>query len=250
MESTDTMRRYRGKQIAIILQDPMTALNPVLTMENQIAEPIKLHHDLPRKRIRDRVLELLHLLRIPDAERRLSSYPHQFSGGMRQRLVGAIALSCDPVVLIADEPTTSLDVTLQAAYLALLKDIQTQQNVSIIFITHDFGIVAKLCHRVAVMYAGKIIETSETVELFDRPAHPYTMGLLASIPDVDADMERLDSIPGSPPSLYERSPGCDFASRCAYATDICRSEPPPVVVLTEGHSARCWHAPDLYKSSD
>jgi oligopeptide/dipeptide ABC transporter ATP-binding protein len=240
------MRGIRGKRLGMILQDPMTALNPVLTIEDQVSEPLKRHHQVSRARIRDRVIELLKLLRIPAAEQRLGSFPHQFSGGMRQRVVGAIAMACNPEVLIADEPTTALDVTLQVSYLELLKQIQRDYTVSIIFITHDFGIVADLCDRVAVMYAGRVVETASTIELFDRPSHPYTQGLLFSIPDVEKSVERLATIPGSPPSIYERPPGCSFAPRCSRATERCHVEEPPSVEVAPGHDSRCWYADELY----
>lgn len=240
------MRAVRGKFLGMILQDPMTALNPVLTIEDQVSEPLLVHGTHSQRGVRDRVVELLRMLRIPGAESRLGNFPHQFSGGMRQRVVGAIAMSCNPDVLIADEPTTALDVTLQAAYLSVLRQIQEDHSVAIIFITHDFGIVADMCDRVAVMYAGKIVEDAATVELFDHPAHPYTIGLLGSIPDVEEDVERLISIPGSPPSIFDRAPGCSFAPRCRFATDRCLAEEPPVVEVAPDHSSRCWYAGDMY----
>ncbi len=240
------MRSVRGKKLGMILQDPMTALNPVLTIGNQVAEPLLTHHEHSRKGIRGRVVELLRMLRIPGAEERLKAFPHQFSGGMRQRVVGAIAMSCNPDVLIADEPTTALDVTLQAAYLEVLKQIQREHTVAIIFITHDFGIVADMCDRVAVMYAGKIVENATTTELFDHPAHPYTLGLLNSIPNVEEDVERLKSIPGSPPSIYDPTPGCSFAPRCSLATEKCTTEAPPAIAVAAGHSSRCWYASEIF----
>jgi oligopeptide/dipeptide ABC transporter ATP-binding protein len=182
----------------------------------------------------------LHLLRIPAAETRLRSFPHQFSGGMRQRAVGAIALSCDPEVLIADEPTTSLDVTVQAAFLELLKDIQRRSNLAILFVTHDFGVVAQMCDRVAVMYAGKIIETAHTRRLFEACAHPYTEALLQSVPDISVQMKRLPSIAGQPPSIYNLPGGCPFAPRCPYVQDRCWQEFPPAKEVADGHSVSCW----------
>jgi oligopeptide/dipeptide ABC transporter ATP-binding protein len=190
--------------------------------------------------LRQRAIELLKLLRIPAPDQRLSSYPHQFSGGMRQRVVGAIGLSCSPEVLIADEPTTSLDVTVQAAYLALLKDIQRETDLAILFITHDFGVVARMCDRVAVMYAGKIVETAPTWELFDKPAHPYAEALLNSVPDVRTGTKRLYAIEGYPPSIYERPPGCPFASRCPYVMPHCKETYPPQVEIAPGHQTSCW----------
>lgn len=240
------MRAVRGKLLGMILQDPMTALNPVLTIEDQVSEPLLVHQMHSGRGIRERVIDLLRMLRIPGAESRLKNFPHQFSGGMRQRVVGAIAMSCNPDVLIADEPTTALDVTLQAAYLEVLKRIQQDHSVAIIFITHDFGIVADMCDRVAVMYAGKIVEDAATVELFDHPAHPYTMGLLGSIPNVEEDVARLVSIPGSPPSIFDRAPGCSFAPRCRFATDQCGAEEPPVVEVAINHFSRCWYAREIH----
>jgi oligopeptide/dipeptide ABC transporter ATP-binding protein len=234
------LRRYRGKRLAMILQDPISALNPVFTIQNQLSEPLRLHQGLHGRRLRERAIELLKLLRIPAPERRLGSYPHQFSGGMRQRVVGAIGLSCNPEVLIADEPTTSLDVTVQAAYLTLLKDIQRQTDLAILFITHDFGVVARMCDRVAVMYAGKIVETAPTWDLFDAPAHPYAAALLNSVPDVRQGTERLYAIEGYPPSIYERPTGCPFASRCAYAMSHCIEAYPPAVEVASEHWVSCW----------
>ena len=245
-KSPREMRAVRGKVLGMILQDPMTALNPVFTIEDQVGEPLTVHEEHTRRGIKQRVIELLRMLRIPAAEDRLKNFPHQFSGGMRQRVVGAIAMSCNPEVLIADEPTTALDVTLQAAYLELLKQIQRDHTVAIIFITHDFGIVADMCDRVAVMYAGRIVENASTVELFDHPAHPYTVGLLGSIPNVDEDVERLISIPGSPPSIYDQPPGCSFAPRCPFATDQCVAEAPPAIEVADDHLSRCWYAKEIY----
>ena len=239
-KSNNEIRRYRGRHIAMILQDPMTALNPVFTIANQLFEPLRLHQGLGGRSLRQRAIELLRMLRIPAAESRLSNYPHQFSGGMRQRAVGAIALSCSPEVLIADEPTTSLDVTIQAAILDLLKDIQRQTNLAILFITHDFGVVARMCERVAVMYAGRIIETADTKSLFESPAHPYTEALLNSVPDVSAQARRLYSIEGQPPSIYDLTGGCSFAARCPYVMDRCKTQFPPQTPVADNHSVNCW----------
>jgi oligopeptide/dipeptide ABC transporter ATP-binding protein len=233
-------RRYRGKRIAMVLQDPMTALNPVFTIKDQIAEPLRLHQGLAGRPLVEKAIQLLKLLRIPAAERRLEGYPHQLSGGMRQRVVGAIALSCGPDILIADEPTTSLDVTVQAAYLRLLKDIQQESGLSILFITHDFGVVARMCDRVAVMYAGRIVETAPTDVLLGRPAHPYTEALLNSVPDLRADVQRLASIEGAPPSIYDRRPGCPFVARCHHAIDVCRERFPDEFELGPAHRVSCW----------
>jgi oligopeptide transport system ATP-binding protein len=239
-KSPRELRRYRGKRIALVLQDPMTALNPVLTIRNQLAEPLRLHQRLRGARLMARAIELLQLLRIPAPAQRLGNYPHQLSGGMRQRVVGAIALSCGPEVLIADEPTTALDVTVQAAYLALLKEIQRQTGVAILFITHDFGVVARMCDRVAVMYAGRVVETAFTGVLFDRPAHPYTEALLRSVPDVRRGRQRLVSIDGQPPSIFALPAGCAFAPRCPDAMARCHREVPPELEHAPGHRVRCW----------
>ncbi len=239
-KSSAEMRRVRGKSISMVLQDPMTALNPVLTVGNQLYEPLRLHQRLAGKNLFEKAIELMKSVRIPAPETRLGSFPHQFSGGMRQRAVGAIGLSCDPQVLIADEPTTSLDVTVQAAYLALLKDLQKDRNLSILFITHDFGIVARMCDRVAVMYAGRIVELADTRDLFSNPAHPYTEALVNSVPDVDERVDRLTSIDGQPPSIYAIGEGCPFAARCAYVMDKCRETYPDQTVLEDGRTVSCW----------
>jgi oligopeptide/dipeptide ABC transporter ATP-binding protein len=234
------LRKYRGRRIAMVLQDAMSALNPVLTIKDQLSEPLRRHQNLSGQKLLDEAIRMLGLLRIPSPKQRLRNYPHEFSGGMSQRVVGAIALSCSPDVLIADEPTTALDVTVQAAYLVLLKDIQKQTGISILFITHDFGVVARLCDRVAVMYAGKLVETAPTRELFDHPAHPYTQALLRSVPDVRERSERLPSIEGAPPSIYSRTAGCPFAPRCPHVMSRCHVEHPPQVEISAGHSASCW----------
>ena len=234
------MRAVRGAHIAMVPQDPLTALNPVLTVGAQIYEPLKLHRHLSGQALRQRAIELLRLLRIPEPESRLRNYPHQFSGGMRQRVVGAIALSCAPEVLIADEPTTSLDVTVQAAYLKLLRDVQRETQLATLFITHDFGVVGKLCDRVAVMYGGRVVEIAPTAQLFARPAHPYTEALLSSVPDVRVTTGRLYSIPGQPPSIYQMPRGCAFAPRCPYVMPRCEQEVPPEVEVTPGQRASCW----------
>ena len=234
------MRKYRGKVISMILQDPMTSLNPVYTVGDQIAEAVRLHQGLRDEKVTEEVISALKLLKIPSPEVILRDYPFQLSGGMRQRVVGAIAMSCHPRLLIADEPTTALDATIQAQYLALFKDVQEKTNVSIIFITHDFGVVASMCHRVAVMYAGKILETATTREIFKTPKHPYTSALMNSVPRLDQKGGRLYSIEGQPPSLMNLPPGCRFFARCPVVEDICRREEPPEVEISKGHFVSCW----------
>ena len=234
------MVKVRGSKIAMILQDPMTSLNPVFQVGSQVGEAIHIHQKLQGNTLLDRIINVLRQVKIPAAESRIKDYPHQLSGGMRQRVVGAISISCEPKVLIADEPTTSLDATVQAQYLKLLKDIQEESDLAIVFITHDLGIVAKMCDKVAVMYAGRIVETGNVRDIFYSPKHPYTEALLGSLPRLDVDVTRLDSIPGQPPALHDLPPGCPFAPRCRYAMDKCLEEYPPVYTLNEGHSARCW----------
>ena len=234
------MSRIRGSKIGIILQDPMTSLNPVFSIGEQVKEAIRIHQRIPGESVLDRALDVLRKVKIPAAEVRVRDYPHQMSGGMRQRVVGAIGISCQPLVLIADEPTTSLDVTIQAQYLKLLDEIQRESNLAVIFITHDFGIVAKNCDRVAVMYAGKIVETGDVRSIFNNPSHPYTKALLDSVPKMEEDVEQLYSIGGQPPALHDLPPGCPFAPRCPHAMDRCREEFPPRVQVSDGHSASCW----------
>ena len=238
--SESEMVKVRGSKIAMILQDPMTSLNPVFQVGSQVGEAIHIHQKLQGNTLLDRVIHVLRQVKIPAAESRIKDYPHQLSGGMRQRVVGAISISCEPKVLIADEPTTSLDATVQAQYLKLLKDIQEESELAIVFITHDLGIVAKTCDKVAVMYAGRIVETGNVRDIFYSPKHPYTEALLGSLPRLDVDVTRLDSIPGQPPALHDLPPGCPFAPRCKYAMDKCLEEYPPVYTINEGHSARCW----------
>jgi oligopeptide/dipeptide ABC transporter ATP-binding protein len=234
------MRRYRGRRLAIILQDPMTSLNPVLTIGDQVGEAVGLYRGLKGKSLWSAVAEALRQMRIPAPEARIHTYPHEMSGGMRQRVGGAIAMAGPPAVLIADEPTTALDATVQAQYLALLKEVQRESGLAILFVTHDFGIVANMCDRVAVMYAGKIVEVAPVRELFERPAHPYTEALLRSVPRLDEDIDRLYSIEGQPPALHALPPGCSFAARCPAARSQCLQHPPPTVVVEAGHQAACW----------
>ena len=240
-KSEKEMRNYRGRHLSMILQDPLTSLNPVFCIGDQVAEGIVIHDRIKGEGLRQRVIELLHWLGISAAHTRLGDYPHQFSGGMRQRVVGAICLACHPHFLIADEPTTSLDVTIQMQYLNLLKDIQQRENLAMLFITHDLGIVAKMCNRVAVMYAGRIVEDAEVRELYDNPAHPYTKALLASVPKVEEKVESLFSIEGQPPELLDLPTGCTFFSRCIEKNGKCSSEEfPPEVRLPGNHLVRCW----------
>ena len=236
----DQMSKVRGSQIALIIQDPMTSLNPVFSIGNQVMEAVKIHQDIPKKSILDMALDVLRKVNIPAAETRIRDYPHQMSGGMRQRVVGAISISCQPSVLIADEPTTSLDVTIQAQYLKLLKELQEEQDLGLIFITHDFGVVAKMCDKVAVMYAGKIVEQGSVRDIFNHPSHPYTEALLASVPKLEEDVDRLYSIEGQPPTLHDLPPGCPFAPRCAYVMDRCREDYPTTIQVNDTHSAACW----------
>jgi oligopeptide/dipeptide ABC transporter ATP-binding protein len=234
------MRRVRGKHIAMVLQDPMTSLNPALTIGMQIGEVLRLHQGLRGPTLRQRALEALSRLRIPAAGTRLRHYQHQLSGGMRQRVSSAIAVSCAPRLLIADEPTTALDVTIQAQYLELLKELQAATGVAIILVTHDFGIVAANADRVAVMYAGKIVEMGSTLQVFNAPAHPYTQALLRCLPDVELQRQRLVEIGGQPPDLAQLPPGCPFAPRCPKRQAICQETYPPSVTVDSGHAANCW----------
>ena len=238
--SESEMSKVRGSKIALIIQDPMTSLNPVLSIGNQVTEAIRIHQDIPKRSVMEKALEVLRKVNIPAAESRVRDYPHQMSGGMRQRVVGAIGISCQPLVLIADEPTTSLDVTIQAQYLKLLRDLQRESGLSLIFITHDFGIVAKMCDRVAVMYAGRIVEEGAVRDIFNAPSHPYTEALLASVPKMEEDVDRLYAIEGQPPLLHDLPVGCAFADRCPYVMDRCREEYPPEFPVAEGHYSACW----------
>ena len=238
--SESEMERIRGAKIAMVLQDPMTALNPVFNIEYQVGEALKIHKNMSGPGLRNQVIEMLRRVRIPAPEQRIRDYPHQLSGGMRQRTVGAIGISCDPLILIADEPTTSLDATIQAQYLRLLRDLQAETGVGLIFITHDFGIVAKMCDRVAVMYAGRIVEMGDVRQIFNRPSHPYTEALINSVPSIEEKTERLYSIPGQPPALWDLPPGCSFAPRCPYAHDRCLQEYPLTFELDGGQSSACW----------
>lgn len=243
------MQKIRGKDISTIFQDPMTSLNPTMKIGSQVMEGLLKHHKISKKEARKRTLELLDLVGLPEPEKRIDQYPHQFSGGQRQRIVIAIALACGPKILIADEPTTALDVTIQAQILELMKDIQKKVDSSIIFITHDLGVVANVADRVAVMYAGKIVEIGTADEIFYNPKHPYTWGLLGSMPTLDNEEESLIAIPGSPPDMLNPPKGDAFAARNEYAMEIDFVEQPPMFKVTDTHYAATWllheHAPKV-----
>jgi peptide/nickel transport system ATP-binding protein len=241
------MRAVRGNEISMIFQEPMTSLNPVLTIGRQIAETLTLHQGFDKKAALGRAVEMLRLVHIPEAERRLTQYPHQLSGGMRQRVMIAMALACNPKLLIADEPTTALDVTIQAQILDLMRELKAKIDAAIVLITHDLGVVAEMAQRVVVMYAGRKAEEAPVRELFRRPLHPYTRGLLASVPRLGASLAperlpRLAEIPGTVPSLKDEIPGCPFAARCTFATDVCRREMPAFEEKAAGHYAACFHS--------
>jgi oligopeptide/dipeptide ABC transporter ATP-binding protein len=243
-KSEREMRDIRGRKISMILQDPHQSLNPVYSVGNQVNEALVAHRE-PASRarsLRQRAVDVLRMVRIPAPERRLENYPHELSGGMKQRVVGAMAIAFRPRVLIADEPTTALDVTIQAQYLRLLKQLQAETGVGLIFITHDFGVVAAMCDRVAVMYAGRIVEEGSVRSIFDRPSHPYTRALLNALPKMEQKVEKLASIEGSPPALFDLPPGCAFAPRCQHAHQVHSEEFPPYFEADDdpGHRAACW----------
>jgi len=247
------MRDIRGNEISMIFQEPMTSLNPVLTIGHQIAEALRLHQDLSKNAANKKAVEMLRLVKIPEPAQRAREYPHQLSGGMRQRAMIAMALACNPRVLIADEPTTALDVTIQAQILDLILELQKKLGTAIILITHNLGVVAETAQRVIVMYAGKKVEEAEVDALFGQPLHPYTHGLLASIPRLEImggrapnSVQRLKEIPGMVPALNNLPPGCTFAPRCAFADDQCRAHFPPYEQKRPGHWAACWHSERLY----
>jgi oligopeptide transport system ATP-binding protein len=245
--SDSEMRDVRGAQIAMVFQDPMTSLNPVYTVGDQIMEALKIHKGMDSKQARNRTEELLSLVGIPDAKQRVNDYPHQFSGGMRQRAMIAMALSCDPKLLIADEPTTALDVTIQAQILDLVKRLQENLGMAIMWITHDLGIIAELAHKVNVMYAGYIVERGSVRDIFKHTRHPYTIGLLGSLPRLDeAPGTKLVSIPGLPPDLIALPPGCPFAARCTYTIDKCEEEMPQLEQMDgSDHTIACWRWEDI-----
>ncbi len=237
------MQAIRAKEIAIIFQEPMTSLNPVFTVGEQIAESLRLHEGLSRKDAMDRAVEMLRLVRIPTPERRVRDYPHQFSGGMRQRVMIAIALACKPKLLIADEPTTALDVTIQAQILDLMAELKSTMGMAVMLITHAMGVVAEVAQRVVVMYAGKVVEEATVEELFANPRHPYTQGLIRSIPRIDlaaTHHTRLEAIPGTVPKLIEPAEGCRFAGRCRHATPACSAATPPLREIAPGHKVACF----------
>jgi oligopeptide/dipeptide ABC transporter ATP-binding protein len=240
-KSQKEMQAIRGKRIAMIPQDPYTSLNPVFTVGNQCMEPMQIHLGVQQKKeLWNRAKELLKMVRIPEPEVRLQNYPHQMSGGMRQRVVGGIAICCSPELFLADEPTTALDLTIQGQYLHLLKELQGQCNAALLYVSHDLAVISQICDRVAVMYAGKIAETGTVSDIFERALHPYTEALITSIPPVDRDVERLPSLPGQPPKLHELPEGCYFAPRCPYVVEDCRKAFPPEVEVRQGHSVTCW----------
>lgn len=236
------MQAIRGGKISMILQDPMASLNPVFNIGNQIGEAIATHMSMKGSILTSRVVDILNRVNIPSPKARIHDYPHQMSGGMKQRVVGAISISCHPKLLIADEPTTSLDVTIQAQYLQLLKDLQAEFRMSLIFITHDFGIVASMCDRVAVMYAGKVVETAPVRDIFFRPAHPYTIALLKAVPKLETETDRLISIKGQPPRLDNLPEGCSFSPRCYQSGDGCHRADPPLTQVGQDHFTRCWQS--------
>jgi len=238
--SDEAMRRIRGNRIAMIFQEPMTSLNPVLTIGEQIAEAVMLHQKLDKKAAWGRAAEMLERVKIPLARERVRDYPHQFSGGMRQRVMIAMALSCNPSILIADEPTTALDVTIQAQIIELMRELQKEFNMAVILITHNLGVVADMCENVVVMYAGKPVEHADIYRTFQDPKHPYTWGLLHSIPKLYERKERLIPIEGQPPSLIDLPSGCPFAPRCPFAMEICVQEDPPDYVVGSNHTAKCY----------
>jgi peptide/nickel transport system ATP-binding protein len=237
------MRKVRGKEISMVFQEPMTSLNPVFTIGEQIAEAIRLHEGLGRRAAMDKTVEMLKIVHIPNPERRVKEYPHQLSGGMRQRVMIAMALSCNPKLLIADEPTTALDVTIQAQILELLNELKAKLGMAVLLITHDMGVIAETAQRVMVMYAGKVVEEAPVKELFKEPLHPYTQGLLRSIPRIDTaatQKKRLEAIPGVVPSLLNLPRGCSFEPRCPHAKPVCKDQEPVLKEVRRGHKVSCW----------
>ncbi len=239
--SEDDMRKIRGNDIAMIFQDPMTSLNPVYTVGNQICEPLKLHRNMKGKRARERAIELLGMVGIPNPARRLKQYPFEFSGGMRQRAMISMALACEPKLLIADEPTTALDVTIQAQILEIMKDLKNRRNMSIVLITHDLGIVSDICDKIIIMYGGEIMEYGPIEALYSSPSHPYTNGLINSLPKIDEEVgTQLTPIEGSPVDLMHPPAGCPFAPRCEQCMKVCLTEKPPYFEMEPDHYSACW----------
>jgi oligopeptide transport system ATP-binding protein len=249
--SEEQVRSIRGNDIAMIFQDPMTSLNPVLTINRQISEALQLHMGMNKEQAKRRSIELLKMVGIPNAEERVGQYPHQFSGGMRQRVMIAMALSCNPKLLIADEPTTALDVTIQAQILDLMRTLQNETGTGVIMITHSMGVVAGMADRVQVMYAGHIVETASTEEIFANPRHPYTVGLMKSIPRLDArSKEKLQPIRGLPPDLIDLPDMCPFVPRCNYAREKCEQKNPPLIQVAPGHHSACWFWEEVHREDD
>ncbi len=247
----EEIRHIRGNKIAMIFQEPMTSLNPVLTIGRQLTETLELHLKMDKASAQQRAVELLEMVGIPEAKSRINDYPHQFSGGMRQRVMIAMALSCNPKLLLADEPTTALDVTIQAQILELLTRLTRELGTAVIIITHNLGVVARYADRVNVMYAGKVVETATALELYHRPRHPYTLGLLRSVPRLDeARKEKLDPIEGMPPDLIHMDPGCPFRPRCRFSVERCKEDNPPLLPVGDAHDAACWEWERVAKASE
>lgn len=245
----EEMRKIRGKEIAMIFQEPMTSLNPVYTVGQQIMEAVLIHEDMTKEQARERAIQMLDLVKIPDAEKRLNSYPHEFSGGMRQRVMIAMALSCNPEFLICDEPTTALDVTIQAQILNLINELKEKTGTAVMMITHDLGVISEVADNVMVMYAGQVVEYTDVDTVFDKPLHPYTQGLISCIPKLGGQEEKLSTIKGMVPSFNDMPEGCLFCPRCEYAKDICRRERPELVDL-DGHQVRCFKYTDEWEEEN
>lgn len=245
----EEMRKIRGKEIAMIFQEPMTSLNPVYTVGQQIMEAVLIHEDMTKEQARERAIQMLDLVKIPDAEKRLNSYPHEFSGGMRQRVMIAMALSCNPEFLICDEPTTALDVTIQAQILNLINELKEKTGTTVMMITHDLGVISEVADNVMVMYAGQVVEYTDVDTVFEKPLHPYTQGLISCIPKLGGQEEKLSTIKGMVPSFNDMPEGCLFCPRCEYAKDICRKERPELVDL-DGHQVRCFKYTDRWEEEN